>query len=69
MSALAMTIAWQLYRAKYGVMPFHARAFGICLSEAYHSLKGGKFATIDHTPRHLREAKVGYLYAPTLHYH
>lgn len=50
MSAVVMTIAWQPYRAKYAAnMPFHARAFGLCIKEAWHSIKGGKFMTYDNS--------------------
>ena len=50
MSGLAMKIAWQLFRAKYGAIPFHAKAFGLCLKEAWHSLHGGAFVMIDMRP-------------------
>lgn len=50
MSALAMKIAWQLFRAKYGMIPFHAKAFSICLRHAWHAVRGGKFVAIDMRP-------------------
>jgi len=58
MAALSMTIAWQIFRAKYGNIPYHAKAFGICLAAAWHSINGGKFVTLDMRPAYER----GHMY-------